>query len=79
VNTLPNNQFYAQKGGLLGSSSSCVQFNGDWGFTVLWGSGEPGSLPNQPWYPNFPGVMSVAQSTNWGANDLFPQFGMPSL
>ncbi len=79
VNTLPNKQFYAQKGGLLGSSSSCVQFNGEWGFTMLWGSGEPGSLPNQPWYPDFPGVMSIAQSTNWGTNDLFPQFGMPSL
>jgi CubicO group peptidase (beta-lactamase class C family) len=79
VNALSNNQFYAQKGGSLGSSASCLQFDGDWGFTMLWGNGEPGTLPNQPWYPNFPGVMSIAQSTDWGTNDLFPQFGMPSL
>jgi CubicO group peptidase (beta-lactamase class C family) len=79
VSNLGGGQFYAQKGGLLGSSSSVLQFNGDWGFTMLWGSGEPGSLPNQPWYPDFPQVMNIATKTNWGPGDLFPQFGMPSL
>jgi CubicO group peptidase (beta-lactamase class C family) len=79
VQNLGNGQFWAQKGGSLGSSASVLQFNGDWGFTMLWGNGQPGQLPNQPWYPNFPAVMNIATATNWGSGDLFPQFGMPSL
>jgi hypothetical protein len=79
VNNLGGGQFYAQKGGSLGSSSSVLQFNGDCGFTMLWGSGEPGSLPNQSWYPNFPSVMNIAKETNWGLGDLFPKFGLPTL
>ena len=79
VSSLGGGQFYAQKGGLLGSSSSVMQFNGDWGFTMLWGSGQPGELPNQPWYPDFPPVMNIAKAANWGSADLFPQFGMPLL
>jgi CubicO group peptidase (beta-lactamase class C family) len=78
VNNLGNGQFYAQKGGSLGSSASSLQFNKDWGFTMLWGNGEPGE-PNQPWYPDFPQVMNIAMTADWGSGDLFPQFGMPSL
>ena len=78
VNDLGSGQYYAQKGGSLGSSASCLQFNGDWGFTMLWGNGEPG-IPNQSWYPDFPDVMNIATAVNWGPGDLFPQFGMPSL
>ncbi len=79
VSDLGGGQFYAQKGGSLGSSASVLQFKGEWGFTMLWGNGEPGALPNQPWYPDFPQVMNIATAANWGSGDLFPQFGMPSL
>ncbi len=79
VSSLGGGQFDAQKGGLWDSSSSILSLNGEWGFTMLWGSGRPGQLPNQPWASNFPAVMNIATSTNWGSDDLFPQFGMPSL
>jgi hypothetical protein len=35
VNNLRGGRFYAQKDGSLGSSASCLQFEGDWGFTML--------------------------------------------
>jgi hypothetical protein len=79
LSDLGSGQFYGQKGGLLADSSSVLQFNGDWGFSMLWGSGRPGQLANQPWYPDFPAVMDVAKNTRWGAADLFPTFGMSSL
>ena len=75
LGVLGSGQFYGQKGGSLASCGAELQFNGDWGFTMLSGSGNP----NQGWYPDFPAVMNIAKSTNWGAGDLFPQFGMPSL
>ena len=84
VNALSGGQFYAQKGGSLGSSASVLQFNGDWGFPMLWGNGQPGTSgvaapPGPSWYPDFPEVMNIATATDWGSGDLFPQFGMPSL
>jgi hypothetical protein len=83
VSALSDGQFYAQKGGLLGSSASELQLCREWGFTMLWGNqaGPPGAAPppGPPPYPNFPEVMNIATSANWGPDDLFPYFGMPSL
>jgi hypothetical protein len=39
----------------------------------------PPYLPGQSLYPDFPAVMNIAKSVQWGSQDLFPQFGMPSL
>ena len=30
------------------------------------GSGRPGQLQTQPWYPEFPAAMSIAKTTNFG-------------
>jgi len=43
----------------------------------LAGNSGPGWGHNQ--YPDFPGVINLAEKVNWGSEDLFPQFGMPSL
>jgi CubicO group peptidase (beta-lactamase class C family) len=77
TNSLGNGSFYAQKGGDLPETcNSVVQFQGDWGFVMFWG-GPPSAATG--WYPNYPEVMSIATAFNWGAADLFPSFGMPSL
>ncbi len=69
-------KFYAQKGGSLDSNHSVIQIDGDWGFTMLW-AGEAGAATG--WYPDYPDVMNIARAASWGAEDLFPTFGMPSL
>jgi CubicO group peptidase (beta-lactamase class C family) len=71
--------FYGQKGGELINAASVLQFNGQWGFTVCWGS--PAQVPNvaPSWYPDFGAAMSIAMGVSWSAGDLFPDFGMPSL
>jgi CubicO group peptidase (beta-lactamase class C family) len=69
--------YYAQKGGNLPEiCNSVVQFNGQWGFVMLWASPPNGA---GSWYADYPAVMDIAKSTAWGAADLFPQYGMPSL
>jgi CubicO group peptidase (beta-lactamase class C family) len=69
--------FYGQKGGSLSTSNDVLEFNGQWGFVMLWGS--PPTKAEANWYPDYPSVMSIAKSASWGSADLFPQFGMPSL
>jgi CubicO group peptidase (beta-lactamase class C family) len=80
---LGGGQFYGQKGGLIGSSSTVAQFNGDWGYTMLWANNGPAVVTNYPnleYYPDFPAIMhDIVPTVNWGSADLFPQFGMPSL
>jgi hypothetical protein len=56
-------------------TQSVLQFNGVWGFVMLWA----GQNPLTDWYPDYPNVMNIAKTTSWGPTDLFPQFGMPSL
>ena len=56
-------------------TQSVLQFNGDWGFVMLWA----GQNPLTDWYPAYPNVMNIAKTTSWGPRDLFPQFGMASL
>ena len=73
---LGNHQFYGQKGGSLNTTGNVLQFNGDWGFAMCWG-GKPGAAAG--WYPNYPDVMNIARNALADAEDLFPQFGMPSL
>ena len=69
--------FYGQKGGSLPTSNDVLEFNGQWGFVMLWGS--PPTAAEANWYPDYPSVMTIAKATSWGSADLFPQFGMPSL
>jgi len=76
VDTLNNGQFHAQKGGSLDSSRNVLQFNGEWGFAMQWGS-VPSAAPH--WYPDYPAVMDIARGVSWSSEDLFPHFGMPSL
>jgi CubicO group peptidase (beta-lactamase class C family) len=77
IGNLGGGNFYAQKGGNLPeTSNSVVQMNGDWGFVMFWG-GPPFQATG--WYPDYPDVMNIAKTVNWGDADLFPQFGMSSL
>jgi CubicO group peptidase (beta-lactamase class C family) len=69
--------YYGQKGGSLPTSNDVLEFNGQWGFVMLWAS--PPSAAESNWYPDYPSVMNIAKSTSWAAADLFPQFGMVSL
>jgi hypothetical protein len=72
---LSSGQFYGQKGGEWVGCQSVIQFNGDWGFVMLWA----GENHLTGWYPDFPAVMSIAETALLGQADLFPQFGMRSL
>ena len=68
--------YLAFKGGALASSWSLLQIDGDVGFCVVWSGGVP---PDRfRWSPMLPTVMSEARRARW-SEDLFPQFGMPSL
>jgi len=75
---LRGGQYYGQKGGSGAGWGDWIQFNGEWGLVVcLGGNGGPSWGNNA--YPDFPDVMNIAQTVNWGPNDLFLQFGMPAL
>ena len=71
--------FYGQKGGEIIDAAGVLQFNGQWGFALFFGSPAqlPGVVPS--WYPDFDAMMSIAKTTTWSTTDLFPHFGMPSL
>ena len=71
--------YYGQKGGEIINAAGVLQFNGEWGFSLCFGS--PAQVPNvQPvWYPDFTPMMNIARNVSWSSTDLFPQFGMPSL
>jgi CubicO group peptidase (beta-lactamase class C family) len=73
---LGKDRFYGFKGGSLSTSWSVFQFNGEFGFTVSWAGPCDKDVP---WYPNFPAVMNIATKADWGATDLFPEFGMVPL
>jgi hypothetical protein len=79
VNNLGLGSFYGQKGGLLNDAASVLQFNGEWGFVVVWGS--PAQVPTKTpsWHPDYDAVMNIAKTVDWSGTDLFPHFGMPSL
>lgn len=70
------NQYYGQKGGSLHISGNVLQIDGDWGFAMCWGGKATAA---SGWYPNYPDVMNIAKKALPDAEDLFPQFGMPSL
>jgi CubicO group peptidase (beta-lactamase class C family) len=72
-----NGNFYGQKGGSLPTSNNVLELNGQWGFVMFWAS--PPTAAEANWYPDYPSVMTIAKAAAWGANDLFPQFGMASL
>jgi CubicO group peptidase (beta-lactamase class C family) len=76
VSKQAGDSFYGQKGGSLASSGNVLELNGQWGFTMSWGGK---AYAATSWYPDYPSVMNIAKSTDWGSTDLFPQFGMPSL
>jgi len=75
---LGGSHYYGQKGGSGVGWGDWIQFSGDWGLVVCLG-GVGGSGWGNNAYPDFPSVMNIARAVNWGPNDLFPQFGMPSL
>jgi hypothetical protein len=69
--------FYGPGGEL--SDAANVQFDDQWGFMLCFGSPAQVDGVTPSWYPDFPAVMNVAKSTNWGTTNLFPQFGMSPL
>jgi hypothetical protein len=79
VATQTGGLYYGQKGGEIINAAGVLQFNGEWGFVLCFGS--PAQVPNQQpvWYPDFTPMMNIATTTSWSPNDLFPDFGMPSL
>jgi CubicO group peptidase (beta-lactamase class C family) len=75
------------KGGLLQTSQSGIWFEEDGLCSVvvwnglhtgknLW-DGDPGD--GAGWYPRFDTVLNAAAGINWGATDLFPDYGMAAL
>jgi hypothetical protein len=71
-----NGQFYGQKGGSLASSGNVLEFKATGASAIQWGALATAATS---WYPDYPAVMNIAKSASWGAADLFPEFGMPSL
>jgi CubicO group peptidase (beta-lactamase class C family) len=71
--------YYGQKGGEIINAAGVLQFNGDWGFALCFGSPAqiPGTMP--VWYPDFTPMMNIAMNASWSSADLFPEFGMSSL
>ena len=66
----------AQKGGSWVDCQSCVaHFPNGISMSVAWAH----SIVQSDWYPWFPEVIGPATAEDWGATDLFPAFGMPSL
>ncbi|MGA2552360.1 MAG: serine hydrolase [Burkholderiaceae bacterium] len=73
--------FYAQKGGEIDDCASVLQFDGEWGFVLMFGS--PAQEDIQPplpsWYPDFQAGMNIAQTVNW-RQDLFSTvYEMPPI
>ncbi|HEY1545514.1 MAG TPA: serine hydrolase domain-containing protein [Xanthobacteraceae bacterium] len=71
-----NGSYLCFKGGALASSWSLLTLDGDFGFCVVWSGGVPPD--GFRWSPLLPTVMREARRARW-SEDLFPQFGMPSL
>jgi CubicO group peptidase (beta-lactamase class C family) len=76
-------EYYGQKGGdIPESNQNCVRYRtNDLSMVVCWNRHDigEGSGGDNWWYPDFPAVLDVARSTDWGSSDLFPTFGMPTL
>ena len=72
-------KFKAQKGGALNTSGGVLQFNGDWGFAMLWAGKLIAPYKGKDWYPNFAAVMDIAKNASWPRADLFPNYNMPPL
>jgi hypothetical protein len=77
-------QFKGSKGGLLGGTSTVLNFglgsDQQWGFALLWASSTPGSNFRPPSANSGAGdpFINLAENQLAGA-DLFPNFGMPSF
>jgi CubicO group peptidase (beta-lactamase class C family) len=74
-----NNRFYGQKGGSLDTSGNTLQINGDWAFACNIAGKMAWTPDGKGIYPDFPAMMSIAKTVNWGNTDLFPAYGMPSF
>ena len=72
-----NGVFSGYKGGSLSTSQNGIWLTTGGISTVLcWN----GATPNPPgWYPNYPDLLTAATAQTWGAADLFPTYGMPTL
>jgi CubicO group peptidase (beta-lactamase class C family) len=74
--------YYGMKGGSLGESSqNCVRYKtGDLSMVMCWNRHDIAEGNSDGWwYPDYPALLNVAAAPSWGAQDLFPSFGMPSL
>jgi CubicO group peptidase (beta-lactamase class C family) len=69
--------FFGLKGGQLSASQNAVYFiEAGFGYVISWNSGR---VPADGWYPTFPKLLAAAAQHDWGSNDLFPNYGMPSF
>jgi len=79
VSRISDGIYYGQKGGRLPASGTTFQFNGDWGFVCNLSGGMGKTHDEAGIYPDFPDLMNIARSVDWGDGDLFPHFGMAPL
>jgi CubicO group peptidase (beta-lactamase class C family) len=71
-----NGGWQAQKGGSwVDCQSSVVHFPNGISMSVAWAH----AMVQGDWYQWFPEVIGPATAEDWGATDLFPTFGMPTL
>jgi CubicO group peptidase (beta-lactamase class C family) len=71
-----NGGWLAQKGGSwVDNQSSVAHFPNGISMAVAWAH----AVVDGDWYPWFPEVIGPATAKDWGATDLFPTFGMPTL
>ena len=69
--------FFGLKGGQLSASQNAVYFiEAGFGYVISWNSGR---VPADGWYPTFSKLLAAAAQHDWGSNDLFPNYGMPSF
>jgi hypothetical protein len=76
-------EYYGEKGGALPESSqNCARYQiDDYSMVVYWSRHDLGEaqIRDAWWYPDFPAVLDIARTSSWGAGDLFPVFGMPTM
>jgi hypothetical protein len=69
--------YYGWKGGSLNTSQNGIYVERDgWGFVICWNGATP---TGDAWYPKLNAAMTAAANHDWGATDLFPEYGMPSF
>ena len=71
-----NHVYHGAKGGWLsGNQSGVIITTGGLSYIIAINGNTQNDVPFD-WYPE---VKTIAEATNWGNTDLFPQFGMPAF